>query len=137
MDDGRRFSRLIKPFADWQFWSDEAEQVHRISRSLLARKGRDGSQVARDLNQLLRGRQAYSDAWVVDKPWLETLFYRAGLAMEFHLSPIEALMADAQIEQWDLTKQRITQKLQLRRHRASTDALIIQQTFVDSYPKAG
>jgi len=132
LSDGRRFSCLIKPFADWTYWSDEAESVHQISRRLLDRCGCPGGDVARRLNQFLCGMQAYSDAWVVDKPWLDKLFYRAGVTRNFQLSPIEALLPEAQLDCWDDTKMEVIRQLNVRRHRASTDALIIQQTYVTS-----
>ena len=129
--DGRRFSRLIKPFSDWDYWSEDAEQVHGISRSLLSRCGRPGQEVAIAFNELLAGKQAFSDAWVVDKPWLDKLFYRSGIRMQFSLSPLEAILAEEHIEAWDGTKAQVIKRLNVKRHRASTDAMIIQQTFLE------
>lgn len=130
--DGRRFSSLIKPFDDWTFWSQEAEDVHHISRQLIAQCGCPGQEVAQRLNEFLDGCQAYSDAWVVDKPWLDKLFYQARVRPTFMLSPIEAIMPEAQVNCWDATKAQVIEQLNVTRHRASTDALVIQQTFLQS-----
>ncbi|WP_317931309.1 hypothetical protein [Halioxenophilus sp. WMMB6] len=130
--NGRRFSRLIKPFPEWQYWSNEAAAMHGISRSLLEQRGHNGHEVAHELNLLLAGQQTYSDCWVVDKPWLDKLFFQAGLPMQFILSPIEALLPDEQIACWDRVKLDVINQLNVKRHRASTDALIIQQTFMAS-----
>lgn len=132
LGDGTRFSSLIRPFDEWQHWSIEAENVHHISRTLLHERGRYGHEVAQLLNEFLAGKQAYSDAWVLDKPWLDKLFYRAAITPTFRLSPIEALMPEAQLDCWDDTKADVIERLNLPRHRASTDALIIQQTFLQS-----
>lgn len=133
LHDGRRFSSLIKPFEDWTHWCSKAENIHNIHRELLAERGRPGAEVARNLNDFLGTTQAYTDAWVVDKPWIDKLFYRAGLRPSFQLSPIEGLMDEAQIERWDKVKAEVVAHLQLPRHRASTDALIIQQTYLQSH----
>lgn len=130
--DGRRYSSLIKPFEEWTHWCNKAESVHHIDRAVLADRGRPGLEVANALNEFLAGAQAYSDAWVVDKPWLDRLFYRAGVQPTFRLSPIEGLMSELQMERWDETKAQVIKDLKLPRHRASTDALIIQKTFMQS-----
>ncbi|BFM05411.1 hypothetical protein [Halioxenophilus aromaticivorans] len=132
LPDGRRFSSLITPFPEWCYWSDEAQAVHNISRQLLAEGGKSGVEVAHCLNAFLGSCQAYSDGWVVDKPWLDKLFYHARIRPTFTLSPIEALMPEAQINCWDNTKAQVIEQLQVDRHRASTDALVIQQTFLRS-----
>jgi hypothetical protein len=34
----------------------------------------------------------YTDGWVVDKPWLTTLFYAAGVDMKFTVSSLEMIL---------------------------------------------
>ena len=75
------------------------------------------------------GTTVYSDGWVVDSPWLNTLFAAAGLQMQFKLSPIEAILKESQFAHWDSTKARILEKNDLTRHRASIDAFLIQETY--------
>ena len=72
----------------------------------------------------------YSDAWVVDYPWLRELFGHAQVKMEFRISAIEMLLNEAQLSRWDATKAQVTHTLKLPRHRASNDAEIIQRTYM-------
>lgn len=137
MSSGQRHSLLIEPASDWSHWEASAEAIHGISRETLHRHGRPVREVAEALNDLLAGRSTYCDGWVVDKPWMTTLFQAAGVAMQFRLSPIEQLMNEAQVERWDAVKQQVLAEHNELRHRASYDAWIIQQTYRRSYKLAG
>lgn len=127
--DGERFCRLIKPFEDWRHWQTEAQSVHCISRDLIETHGINGLQVCVELNAFLRNQTAYSDGWAVDSSWLNTLFARANIAKAFELSSIEMILTEHQMASWHHTKSKVVDKLNVARHRASNDALIIQQTF--------
>lgn len=129
---GRRFSRLIKPMAHWQHWSSSAQAIHGISQETLVENGCDARSVAQDLNQFLMETCAYSDAWVKDKQWLDKLFFDTRVRPSFQFSPLEKLMSEAQMEIWDDCKTTTIRLLELQRHRASTDALVIQRTYVYS-----
>lgn len=137
LPDGERFSRLIKPYGDWTHWCEQAESIHGISREKLFRNGTCGRIVAQQLNDFAAGATVYSDCWVVDKPWLETLFYRSGVHMEFHISPLEAILKEVQMEHWRNSIELTRKKLNVQRHRASSDALVIQQTYVDTLKYVG
>lgn len=126
---GERFCRLIRPADDWLFWDKKAEAVHHISRPSLNKYGYKIEAVAEELNILLAGQTLYSDGWVVDKPWINTLFERARIRMLFSISPIELILREEQMDIWDATKQEVIKDLNLTRHRASNDAVIIQETF--------
>jgi hypothetical protein len=132
LSNGQRYSRLIKPMTDWTFWCEEAENVHGIERSTLEKQGLTIDVVATELNQLLKGKKIYSDCWVVDKPWLEKLFVASRIKPQFSLSPIEAILPDQQMALWKQANEITIKELNVRRHRASTDALIIQQTYLKS-----
>jgi hypothetical protein len=47
----------------------------------------------------------------------------------FFLSPLENILKENQMEIWTQTKLQVIADLALIRHRASSDALIIQETF--------
>lgn len=128
----QRFSRIIRPEPGWAHWDPSAEALHRIKRQALVDHGRSVSDVATDLNKLLAGRIAYSDGWVVDKPWLIQLFEAARQPMDFHLSPIELILTEPQMDIWHQVKKVVELELSVTRHRASHDAWIIQETFVRS-----
>ena len=136
LDDGHKYCTLIQPAPDWTHWEAEAQKVHRISRDLLETYGRPGRAVAVQLNELLANRTVYTDGWVVDKPWLTTLFHAARTDMQFHVSPLEMILSEEQMERWHREKDAVTARLELTRHRASHDAWIVQETYRRTLPGA-
>lgn len=129
LDSGKKYCTLIAPGPDWTHWDEEAEKVHRVTRDILELYGKPMDQVTAALNELLRDQTVYSDGWVVDKPWLTTLFYAARTPMQFRVSPLEAILSESQMEQWHQTKDRVIEEMDLTRHRASYDAWIVQETY--------
>lgn len=129
LEDDHRYCALILPAADWTHWDDSAERVHHISRDILRSYGKPLVEVADQLNQMLAGKTLYSDGWVVDQPWLTTLFFAAGRSMAFHVSPLEAILSEDQMARWHAVKEEVIADLALERHRASNDARIIQETY--------
>ena len=130
LEAGQKYCALIKPAGDWCYWDAQAEQVHGISRQTLATYGKPIAQVAAELNVFLADKTVYSDGWVVDKPWLSRLFYQCGVQPSFYLSALEMILKEAQMDIWTQTKSQVVADLALARHRASTDAVIIQETYV-------
>lgn len=130
--NGERYCALIKPEPDWQHWCEKAAKVHGISRDLLVAKGRTPREVCTELNDFLQESMAFSDAWIHDNPWLTRLFFAARMNRSFHLSPIEYIASEAQLMVWDNTKKRMEQELCIERHRASGDAYLIQQTYIET-----
>lgn len=128
--NGSRYCRLIKPYSQWCHWDKQAEQTHGISRELLFEKGLEGRIICSELNRLYANQTLYCDGWVVDYPWMICLFEHAGVAMQFRMSAIELLLEEQQLALWQVTKQRIETILDLPRHRASNDAVVIQRTFL-------
>lgn len=128
--DGSRYCSLIKPQEDWIHWSEEAEAIHGIARPLLHEKGKPAKTVCSELNRFVGDLSCYSDAWVHDSPWLNRLFWAARLNPSFHLSPIEIITTEDQLIIWDETKLDLCNRLKIRRHRASADAFLIQQTWL-------
>lgn len=137
--NGERYCALIRPEEEWSHWCENAEAVHGISRQRIEVAGRSPRDICRELNEFLGNATAYSDAWTHDSPWLNRLFYAARINPCFHLSPIELITTEAQLMEWDEAKHRLERQLDIRRHRASCDAYLIQQTYlytrnlVDSY----
>ena len=129
LNDGRSFCTLILPAPEWTHWDKEAEKVHQVSRDILKTYGKPIDEVADQLNELLAGMTLYSDGWVVDKPWLTTLFHTAGKPMKFSVSPLEMILSEKQMAAWHETKVKVINEMNLKRHRASNDAWIIQETF--------
>ena len=130
LEPGIKFCSLIAPAPDWTHWDAEAEKVHRVPRDILETHGKPAIQVAVSLNELLGNTTVYSDGWVVDKPWLIQLFSRTGVPQQFSISPLEMILSERQMEVWHKIKKQVTGELALTRHRASFDALIIQETYL-------
>ena len=130
--DGARYCKLIKPFPSWTHWDPTAEKLHKIARKSLLENGDLGAQVCFELNEFIGKRQVYSDGWVVDSPWLIKLFDSAQIEMTFKMSPLEMILKEHQFQQWDAKKQHLLLALNIERHRASSDALLIQQTYIET-----
>ena len=129
LEEGSKYCTLIMPAPEWTHWDNEAEKVHRVPRDILETYGRPMDEVVAELNELLEGKTVYTDGWVVDKPWLITLFHTAGVDMKFTVSSLEMILSDSQMKQWHETKDKVADDLNLKRHRASYDAMIIQETY--------
>lgn len=129
LSSGRCYCSLIYPAPEWQHWDLQAEKIHSISRDKLFTYGKPINVIAYELNQFLAEQTVYSDGWVVDKPWLSKLYYRSGLRPAFNLSSLEMILKEPQMQIWSETKHQVITDLALTRHRASSDALIIQETF--------
>ncbi|OQW75522.1 MAG: hypothetical protein BVN35_07625 [Proteobacteria bacterium ST_bin11] len=129
LGSGQKYCALIKPARDWTYWDAQAERVHGLSRETLVNCGKPIALVASELNDFLAGKTVYSDGWVVDKPWLLRLFFRCRVQPGFYLSALEMILKEEQMDIWSQTKRQVIQDLALMRHRASTDALIIQETY--------
>jgi hypothetical protein len=88
--------------------------------------------VAEQLNDILGNKLVYSDGWGYDQTWLNLLFHHASAAQEFQLEPLTAIMSDHQMRMWERTKWRVIREFNLKRHRASSDAKILQLTYLRS-----
>lgn len=127
--DGKSFCTLIKPAAEWAEWNDDAEKVHGVSRQVLQDKGRPIQDVAEQLNELLAGTTVYTDAWGQDYTWLSLLHEAASVPMEYRVESLSVLLTECQKSVWHGTRDRVEQVLGLQRHRASSDARVIQMTY--------
>ena len=130
LEPGQRYCTLIKPVDIWDHWDQHAESVHGISRETLQQKGRAVTEIASELNQLLHDKTVFSDAWGVDSAWVTTLFAAARMEKTFNVSSLEMILSESQIDMWLETRNAVVQDLGLKRHRASNDAWIIQETYL-------
>jgi hypothetical protein len=130
--DGKRWCSLIKPLSQWQHWDTNAEAVHGISRLQLSKAGADPATVCEELNRFLGQETVYSDGWVVDYPWLVKLYSATGMKMSFKVSAIEYLLSQYQMDRWHDTKTSLLLGFQEQRHRASSDAYLVQQLFIET-----
>lgn len=129
LPDGHSFCTLIRPEPDWTHWDSAAENLHHIARKTLLQQGRPVAEVAHALNQQLRGMTVYSDGWLNDYSWLACLYEVSGLKPAFRLDNLRILLEDAQAEEWHTIKQEVSLEHNVQRHRASTDARLLQLTL--------
>ncbi len=129
LSDGTTFCTLIKPEPEWTHWDPQAEQLHRISRDLTLRVGRSALEVAQLLNTQLRGQTVYSDGWANDYTWINGLFDAVDLSPYFKLDNLRSLLREDEADRWHDVKQQVSEELGEQRHRASSDALLLQRTL--------
>jgi hypothetical protein len=127
---GQTYCTLIRPAPDWTHWDPAAEKIHRIPLATVIQHGRDVTEVATQLNARLQGQTIYCDGWAHDYVWLNVLFEAAGLTPSFKLDNLRALLTDQEAAFWAVVKKQIAQEMRLPRHRASSDAKILQHTLM-------
>ena len=128
-DDGQAWCTLIRPLPEWTHWDDAAARMHGISREALLMHGRSPAAVARALNQGLGGRTVYCDGWAHDYTWLAALFEAAGFPPSFKLESVQRLLDDQHLPALDPALQRLRAAGAPQRHRASSDARVLQQAL--------
>jgi hypothetical protein len=126
LPDGTAYCSLILPDRSWTHWDGDAERVHGISRSLLQRHGRSTVEVATELNHRLAGRAVYCNNWAHDYAWLARLFESSDTSPNFQLRHLRELLSENAAERFDDACAIVARNLQLRRHRASSDARVLQ-----------
>jgi DNA polymerase III epsilon subunit-like protein len=129
LPDGRAACMLVRPAAEWTHWDDSAEQVHGITRTVLATHGRSPRDVAMALNRDLAGLTVYCDGWAHDYTWLGALFEEAGLSPAFKLESVGALLDEPSLAQLDEARRQAVAEMGLTRHRASNDARALQRAL--------
>lgn len=136
LSDGRLLARLISPAKHWTHWQKSAERVHGISRAKLEKRGCEVREVAVELNALLANHTVYTDGWGVDRSWLALLFDEACVLQQFRLESVYTLLNEKQLEAWPDNRDKVIALTGMTPHRAGTDALLVQRTFLYTvYPK--
>ena len=129
LGNGDSFCSLIKPAEGWDRWDEAAEKAHGINQQILHEVGKPVAEIAQIINRQLSGEIIYSDAWGNDSSWLGLLFDVANMPMRFRMDSIRSLLTEEQAANWHDTKERVIESTPLKRHRASSDAAILQKTF--------
>jgi hypothetical protein len=130
LPDGQTFCSLIRPAPGWTHWDAAAERLHHISQETLRVRGRDARELALLLNDRLHGLTLYCDGWAHDYAWLNVLFEAAGVTPSFRLDNLRALLTEREAAFWGIVKTQVTSEMRLQRHRASSDAKILQRTLI-------
>jgi len=130
LPDGASFCTLIHPAPTWLHWDPQAQKLHGISQQKLLTHGLSVHEVTRQLNDRLRGRALYTDAWLHDYTWLATLYEAADCVPSFQLDDLRSLLTEIEATHWHVIKKQVTTEMKLQRHRASSDARILQNTLI-------
>ena len=129
LPDGGVYCTLVRPESAWTHWDEAAQQLHGITRDTVVVHGRPALEVAQHLNEALRGQTVYTDGWANDYSWIGALFDAADLSPAFHIENLRALLSESDASRWHQTKEQVGLELNLRRHRASSDARLLQMTL--------
>jgi hypothetical protein len=130
LPDGQTYCSLIRPAPGWTHWDAAAERLHRITQETLRTRGRDAREVAQLLNDRLHGLTLYCDGWAHDFAWLNVLFEAVDLTPSFKLDNLRALLTEREAAFWGIVKTQVAAEMRLQRHRASSDAKILQRTLI-------
>jgi hypothetical protein len=131
---------LVKPPSHWDLepvWDPDAQRLHKISRQQLTSNGKPPFVIAKRMNEVLAGRELFSDGPTDDDRWLRTIFDEAGPDPAF---TIRRLHADVLIKElagelgWGETglegAKADAARLAPRRHRAEADARHLAQLWL-------
>jgi hypothetical protein len=129
-ENANTWCSLIQPADDWQYWDMSAENVHHISRESLFRHGKKAAFIATQLNEHLKDMVVYSDGWAHDYVWMHKLFEEANLSPTFKLEDLRYALNTEQEKCWHTAKAQVIQETNATRHRASTDAQVLQLTWL-------
>jgi hypothetical protein len=125
-------SHLIKPPLHWDMqpvWDPDAEKLHGISLKELLALGRPPFEVARRMNEVLVGRELFSDGPADDERWLRIILDEAGQDTTFTIRRTRADVLIAQLATklgWDSVSyeaaKAVADRISPRTHRAEADA---------------
>ncbi|MBT0571599.1 hypothetical protein KIK84_14825 [Curvibacter sp. CHRR-16] len=129
LPNGSAYCTLIAPQPEWTQWDKQAAGLHGIGREQIERCGKPVQEVAQHLNTVLAGQTVYTDAWANDYSWLNALFEAANAQPRFKLESLRSLLTEEQAAVWHSIKEQVQHETALVRHRASTDAKLLQLTL--------
>jgi hypothetical protein len=125
-------SYLVRPPLDWDMqpvWDPDAEKLHGISLEQLLAHGRLPFEIARRMNDVLAGRELFSDGPADDERWLRIIFEEAGPDPAFTIRRTRADVLVAQLAAkvgWDSASYEAAKAeadcTSPRAHRAEVDA---------------
>jgi hypothetical protein len=102
----------------------------------LMRHGQPVSEVVDRLESQLRGKTVYTDGWGNDYTWLSALYDAVDRQPGFRLDSLQKLLTQDELGRWDATKAAVFEEAALARHRASSDARLLQSTVMRLHSQA-
>jgi hypothetical protein len=143
----RSESHLVRPPSHWDLdpvWDPDAEKLHGISKEQLFATGRPPVEIARRMNEILAGRELFSDGPVDDDRWLRIIFGEAELQPAFTVQMVNANRLTAELASklgWNEPGYESAKAEAVRRspktHRAEADArhLAVLWQIISDGPK--
>lgn len=112
---------LINPASatGWDYWSEEAEVIHGISRDRLSRWGISLYEAYCRLDAL-SDKQVFSDATPYDEYWLSRIYEEVGEKPRYLLKDLSSVIATDRREAWQQEMETIA-----RPHRAMADVDVL------------
>jgi hypothetical protein len=101
---------------NWTNWDESAAEIHGLSLEELYEEGISVKEACSRLNQRLRGKYVYSDAFEFDYFWITRLFDAGMVKPQFRLLGLEELLNEDDLELY----QKVSHQSP-RRHRAMPD----------------
>ncbi|MFN7711941.1 MAG: adenylate/guanylate cyclase domain-containing protein [Curvibacter sp.] len=129
LPDGRVFCTFIRPEPDWTHWVDAAACLHQLPCPALLSRDRPAREVATLLNEQLCGFTVYTEGWNHDYTWLSLLFDAVDQEPRLRLGNLRAMLGEQRAERWQEVKQQVARESGCQRHRASSDARLLQLTL--------
>jgi hypothetical protein len=130
---GEGWCSLIRPEQNWSHWDENTAERHLIPREILIERGNTTQFIAEQLNFFLKDRQVYSDTLEQDQQWLQVLYDSAQIQPCFQVMDLFSIISDTQKQLWESTKIQVIKELGVARHRASSQARILQMTWLRTY----
>ncbi|MEQ8800806.1 hypothetical protein [Haliea sp.] len=124
-----QYQKLILPVKSWDHWSAKAEALHGLSRDHLFRDGEHVTEVACELNALLRGTCIYSDHADWDGFWIQRLFEAAATRQLFSVVDIGGLFTAGEMADYTIALEELNHGARRRAHRALDDARAIHEAM--------
>lgn len=84
-------SFLIKPDPEWSYWNEDAQALHRISRTTLKHEGISLHEACDLLDADLKGGHIFSDASFYERQWLDRLYDTASRKRPFTVQCISKI----------------------------------------------
>lgn len=123
------YVKLIKPAYYWEYWDQNAQELHKITQAELLANGSDIEELTDELNDLFSKKILWADS-NYDKMWMDNLYEAANKEMTFKVGNIYSCIPHLY---QPLLLQEIGSTIE---HRALPDALRIEKawySFMEKY----
>ena len=133
---GEGWCSLIRPKTIGHIGTRRRQKVHGIAREILVERGNTAQFVAEQLNFFLGGRTVYHTDGLGARLCVDgEAFDAAEIVPKFKLTDLFEIIEDEQMPIWQTTKIKSPKNCIVARHRASSDARVLQLTWLRTLTK--